>query len=433
MKVSFYNMFFPFDEEYILYNTLRGAIIEVDSEIKNLLEKNEIDSIDEDLKDIFVENEIIVEDDFDELEELNSGYEESKYEALTTTVHVVTTYDCNLACTYCHEGKGNQETKYMDEKNAQVASKFIEDLTAENFSKALGVELFGGEPLLNMPANVMVAKELSMWCEENDKVLFLMAVTNGTLLTEENVEDLAQYDCGFLVIVDGPKKIHDKRRIYKNGEGTFCDIVDGLHRAAEFDLETKIRINLDKTNKDHIVSLFEFLKEEGLTNVEISFRQVFSTSPACLANMYCIPDIHGLKTEHHLYSAAQKMNLRVEEPEEPKPLGACPAQKVSYFTVDPYMRLFKCAILPPLEKNAVGVITPENGKPEFNTVYTDFFSRDLVSLGECKECKVLPTCRGGCPAEVYEAKGTTHSTVCRKSQLFQTVEETVLNYVRTHM
>ena len=405
----------------------------MDSEVKELLEKNEIQSLDEELREEFQKNGVIVEDDLDELEMVNAVYEESKYEALTTTLHVITTYDCNLACTYCHEGKGDQETKYMDEKTAKIASKFIENLTAENFSKALAVELFGGEPMLNMPVNLQIAEELSTWCEENDKVFFLITVTNGTLMTEKNVEDLAQYNSGFLITLDGPKEFHDRRRVYKDKTGTFDDIIAGMHRAHDLGLEISARIHIDESNMDHIGSLYQLLRDEGLNKVKISFRQVFHTSPACLSNMYCIPDIRGLKAVNQLYSMARGMSLGAEAPEEPSLPGACPAQKVSYYTLDPYLRLYKCAILPPSEKNAVGYINTEDSRPVFSSVHTDFFSRDLISQKECTDCKLLPSCRGGCPAEIFIAHKTTHKTVCRKAELYQTVGETVMNFARRHV
>ncbi|MBU7027892.1 MAG: hypothetical protein HXS48_13230, partial [Theionarchaea archaeon] len=47
MKASYYNVFFPFEDNYILFNTLRGTIFVVDSEIKTLLEKNEVSSLTE--------------------------------------------------------------------------------------------------------------------------------------------------------------------------------------------------------------------------------------------------------------------------------------------------------------------------------------------------------------------------------------------------
>ena len=430
MKASYYNVFFPFEGNYILFNTLRGSIFVVDSEIKNLLEKNEVSSLTKEYEEAFTANGIIIEDALNEQDAYKLMYEGSKYNTVATTLHVITTYACNLACIYCYEGKGELEHKTMDEKTAHCAIQFIKDLTENNNSKSLGIELFGGEPLLNMPMDLLVAQELHKWCEENGKNFSINAITNGTLSTDKNVEDLAEYHCSFLVTLDGPGEIHDKRRIYKDGSGTFNDIIEGLYRVRDAHLGIMIRINVDETNKDQVVSLFEFLKDNDLNRVVISIKPVFNTSPACLSYGYCMQDLEGLRVVNDLYSVARTMNFRTEDPVKPSPQGACSAQKISYFTIDPYLRLFKCAILPPYEKNAVGTVSMEDSKPVFNHVNIDFLSRDPLAQDKCRTCKLVPVCRGGCPVEIYETQGTTHGYVCREPGFLETMKENLITFVK---
>ncbi len=430
MKASYYNVFFPYEDNYVLFNTLRGSIFVVDSELKDLLEKNEVSSLGEEYTGAFSDTGILVQEEVNEEDQYKLMYEQSKYNTVATTLHVITTYSCNLACTYCYEGKGELEHKSMDEKTARCAVEFIKRLTQECNSKSLSIELFGGEPMLNMPMNLLVAEELTAWCEETSTHFSLNAITNGTLSSEKNVEDLAQYSCRFLVTVDGPKEIHDQRRVYKNEKGTFDDITEGLFRVRDAGLGIMLRINVDEVNKDHVVTLYEFLKDEGLNEVLISIKPVFNTSPACLSYGFCMPDVKGLQVINSLYTVARKMNFRTEEPEKPSPQGACSAQRMSYFTVDPYLRLFKCAILPPYEKNSVGVVNPENFQPVFNHVNTDFLTRDPFALEGCRTCQFIPICRGGCPVEAYETQGTTHVPVCRKDGLCECIMENLTSYVK---
>jgi uncharacterized protein len=432
MKQSFYNLFFPFNGQVILYNALGGAIFIIDQEMKAALERNDFSSLDEEYRTLFMENGILIDNDEDEQDMVHSLYEESKYDTVTTTFHVIPTYDCNLSCTYCDQGKGGDITTYMDTEAVQRCSRFITDLTEENYSKALAVELFGGEPLLHMPVNCLLAESLRTWCEEHNKLFFLIAITNGTLFTSDVLDTVSPYDCSFIVPVDGPRTIHDQRRQYKTGGRTFDHIMEGVQKVVDYGLEVKMRINVDATNVDSMVELFETLKSAGFQSVKLSFKQSFNTSPACMASTYCIPDGEGLKAVNNLRAMARSMKFSVEESEEPSLPGACPAQKIAYFTIDPYLNLYKCAILPPDTQNAVGHIDAE-GIPHYNALYSDFFSRDLSSLESCQTCTLLPACRGGCPAEIYCQSGTTHGTVCRKSEIAQTVQETVIQYVKTEV
>ena len=98
-------MFFPFGNEYILYNTLRGSIFAVDSEIKDRLEKNDLSSLSQEYIHLFESNGILVEDELNEHTVFRLMFEQSKYMLPYTTVHIATTYACNLACVYCYEGK----------------------------------------------------------------------------------------------------------------------------------------------------------------------------------------------------------------------------------------------------------------------------------------------------------------------------------------
>ena len=430
MKASYYNVFFPFEDQYILFNTLRGSIFVVDHEIKGILETNTVSSLSEEYTELFSSNGIIIDDEVNEQDVYKLVYEQSKYNTALTTLHVITTYRCNLGCIYCYEGKGEVENKSMDERTAQCAIQFIKDLAENNSSRALGIELFGGEPLLNMPVNLLVAEELHKFCEENNKQFSINAITNGTLSTEKNVEDLAQYHCSFLVTLDGPQEIHDQRRLYKDGKGTFDDIMEGLHRVRDANLGIMIRINVDEANKKYVVPLFEFLKDEGLTRVTISIKPVFNTSPACLSYGYCMPDVTSLQIVNSLYAEARKMNFRTEDPEKPSPQGACSAQRISYFTIDPYLRLFKCAILPPYEKNSVGTVDLETFQPVFNNRRIDFLSRDPLNLEGCNTCQLMPICRGGCPVEVYETQGTTHGSVCREDGMYECIRENLIQVVK---
>ena len=433
MKLSYYNIHFPYNGKFILYNTLKGSVFVIDEQVLNLLERNEISSLGEDFIRTFTENGVLVEDEIDEEGVYRLMYERSKYVTPLTAVQVATTYNCNLACIYCYEGKGELERKSMDEKSAKCAVKFIQDLVKNDNSTFLRVELFGGEPLLNMPVCLLLAKELSAWCEETGKGFKINPLTNGTLSSPDVVEEFAQYNCRFLVNIDGPQKIHDQRRIYKNGKGTFNDIIEGLHRVRDHGMGIQIRMNVDKTNKDHVVPFFEFLKDEGFTNINLTIKPVFNTTPACSSYGYCIPDAEGLTVAHHFYSIARSMGITTGEPESPSPQGVCAAQKFSNFIIDPYLRLFKCNILLPFEKNAVGVINPETSEPVFNHVNVDFMSRDPLTVEECRQCNLVPVCRGGCNAEIFEAEGTTHGYICRKSGIYEVLKENLISFVKKTM
>jgi len=52
--------------------------------------------------------------------------------------------------------------------------------------------------------------------------------TNGTLLTDEWCEFLAEHDFLVGISIDGPRPLHDAFRVDKGGQGTFDRVMRGL-------------------------------------------------------------------------------------------------------------------------------------------------------------------------------------------------------------
>jgi len=61
--------------------------------------------------------------------------------------------------------------------------------------------------------------------------------TNRILLTDEIIHFLIENDIYLQVSLDGPREIHDRYRVYKNGRGTFNRITGNLKRIREISQE----------------------------------------------------------------------------------------------------------------------------------------------------------------------------------------------------
>lgn len=134
---------------------------------------------------------------------------------------------CNLKCRYCFAKDGtynNQSCKkemtFMDYKKGLMAFK-NEGIERINF--------FGGEPLLNFKELEKFCRYLREYSKQNKTEMpKLGIITNGTFLNEEVFSFLGEYDFGITISIDGPQKIHDGNRIYKNGKGSFADVYKNI-------------------------------------------------------------------------------------------------------------------------------------------------------------------------------------------------------------
>ena len=116
---------------------------------------------------------------------------------VSATFHL--THACNLRCTYCYTGE--KTSVGMSRETAQRAVEFCLAQAGRDEAEHLEIVFFGGEPLLKH----------SLLCEIVDllrasagamRVSFKMS-TNGLLLTETVVDDLARQEVFISLSLDG--------------------------------------------------------------------------------------------------------------------------------------------------------------------------------------------------------------------------------------
>ncbi|MFA5563153.1 MAG: radical SAM protein [Candidatus Caldatribacteriota bacterium] len=145
----------------------------------------------------------------------------------TIYISLHTSNFCNMKCRYCFMQKRTECSISIDD-----ATKFI-DLIVNRFPNAhkFIVDPTGsGEPLLRL--NFLI--ELSDYCKtksnEISKEVLPMFVTNGTLLTSQNIKAIQDAGYIFGVSVDGYKKSHDQNRLDFTQKGTYKKIIKNIKK-----------------------------------------------------------------------------------------------------------------------------------------------------------------------------------------------------------
>lgn len=100
------------------------------------------------------------------------------------------------------------------------------------------------------------------------------------------------------ITIDGPKEVHDRRRILRNGKGTFDRIIENIRNIHDI-LRVSIRINVDKENADRVFELIDFIEKTGLKD-KISFNvgHVKDYTDTCLGiakNCFTLPEFAEFK------------------------------------------------------------------------------------------------------------------------------------------
>lgn len=309
------------------------------------------------------------------------------------------TMNCMFQCQYCYEEKSDVKV------DADFLDDFvhaIEDYHKENPLQQLGIEWYGGEPLLLYDDIVSVTKKLNALCDREGIQHVYSMTTNAYLLSYEHAEELIGLGINyFQITIDGTEETHNQLRPHKNGSGTWRQIIDNLMALQKSDLEFKVMIRVNY-NRDVLEGLSEF-HEFIASNFDKRFTIFYHViSKWGGENDDCMEVIDG--------STAQYIdNLLVEEAVNNfiKPDmnfrfsrfngRVCYANRPYFYILSYDRKLRKCTFTDAKYDcfNVVGEL--KTGRMEFDHYkLLNFVVPDYKSMYEkgCFDCSILPICQG---------------------------------------
>jgi len=331
--------------------------------------------------------------DHDEREELNFWHMSSRFDKTTLGLVIAPTMACNMACEYCYEAN----------KKGRMSATIIESILnhVEENGKVLehvDIGWYGGEPLLAMDIIEDITESMIDLGEEHKFQYTSSMISNGYLLTRENVDKLRDLKVSMIqVTIDGPARLHNRKRPLKNGRESYETILENLKYAGT-KMAIGLRVNIDKDFDDGIIEeMLEELKQAGLQDrVGIYFGLLEPATSAC-ANIAesCFNNVEFSKKEIGFYRLLLEHGFRIEK--LPSPVRTfCIAQDINAFVIDPEGELYKCF-------NYVGDKSKSMGNIRFDI---DYMNENFMKLFRfnafydegCRVCPILPVCMGGCPS-----------------------------------
>jgi uncharacterized protein len=140
---------------------------------------------------------------------------------------------CNLDCSYCYVyNKGDATWKrrppVMSDAVFDQALVRIREHCESSGQDSVEISFHGGEPCL------LGARRFDTWCARARHTLAgtarvsLRIQTNGTLLDAEWAEAFRNNGVRVGISVDGPKPIHDRVRLDRQGRGSYDAVVKGV-------------------------------------------------------------------------------------------------------------------------------------------------------------------------------------------------------------
>ena len=343
----------------------------------------------------------IVSQECEALEELKSWNHEDNAEVKTSkianNIRFLTlniTQICNLHCAYCAAGGdgtfGDSVAKISIERTLPQIKFFLDRLPP---GVSFNVSFLGGEPLLYAEGLELIAKYIAEIAPER-KVNYTI-ITNGTLLTDKNVDLLARMNATVTVSLDGPADINDRMRPTKNGSSSTAMIVKGLEkllaRKNEFS-HIMIHGVFDSANME-MAKAYEFYSQFAVDSYDFSFSVSDNNPRATQAYMEQMTQVAamayaqggeaGLRKirgfEQHFQSLDQQRRTE----------NYCGAGK-SFLMIDARNQIYTCPWDVNDKKEQVGQGT------ELNEKALEAYQKPILEQNKCENCWARFLCGGGC-------------------------------------
>lgn len=433
-------------DKWLICNGLTGEVLVTNStgyQFLSKLQHEETVNCDPGLLNVLRGKRIVFADKEEEerlfAEVCNKSWRDFRRHAPRHYTFIINT-DCNFNCPYCFEREELRARARML-STAQVDAAFsIIDRYAQRHStqQRPQFEVFGGEPLLPRSRNLLcyLLEQIA------DRGYTTSLQTNGYYLTRylDFFETYQDHIGQLQVTLDGPKTIHDKRRIPRNGAATFDRIVAGIQAVATQNplLRINIRINVDRENVDYLEEMAKFYTAQGWTS---DGRFTFTAAPVdnrsgtlkdpsrlvgwCETFQRTLPlsidsaggpfDLSVFKSiDYFRYLFSTVRDANHEQPLFIPKVIYCEAASLKLFAFHPDGRIYPCPETVGVADLAIGTYYPEFALNYQNA--KQWAGQTILKRRQCRECDIATFCGGGCALASLLQHGSMSQPVCEDAE-----------------
>jgi uncharacterized protein len=455
MQPSMFNLRVPVADrdEVFLMNTFSDAQLLVTPDVASLLDRvgdgaAEFNAEEREALDALVENGFVVDSRDGERAKLRQYFAAMREDTDQLRVTVLTTLQCNFACDYCFQGDHGDYNKFAHKMSMETAARvvsWVESRLDEIHPEKFVLQLFGGEPLLNLPVAYYLAEHCHALCEARGIPQSISLITNGLLLTPDVVDRLTPYGLyGVKITLDGDRDTHNRMRPLRGRQGTFDKIVENVRLVAH-KVALTIGGNFDETSWDSYPALLAFLREQEFADqiVKINFKPIIKAPEPEKPKGFipltavgsgdkplggtCMTSAGAGSGRDKAASACdtchfvdEKMSfLREETRRHGFPtvdgihMGPCEIHRKHAYTLGPDGAIYAC---PGFTGEATQSVAHISGRVEpWHAAAVARFEHLSPLKDDCGDCSYIPVCGGGCSVAAHTEASDMHAPSCHKS------------------
>ena len=450
MQASMFNVRVPLEQvgqgsDVFLMNTFTDAQLIVSRDVADLLDRVGADAgsltgEEREALATLTEHGFVVNDRDGERRKVERYFRNIRESQEQLRVTVLTTLQCNFACDYCFQGDHGDHNKFAAKMTLETAARVVQ-WTEERLDairpESFVLTLFGGEPLLNLPAAYYLTEQLWQATQSRGVRMLVNVITNGLLLTPEVVDRLAPYGLnGVKITLDGDHDTHNRMRPLRGGQGTFDKIIENVRRVAG-KCRVSIGGNFDESSVDSYPALLDFLREQEFADklARVSFKPVIREprpqTPKGLIPLTVV-GAEGKPLNGTCMTSAgggtsicdscnfldDKMSFLREETKkrgfntvDGVHMGPCEIHRQHAHTIGPDGAVYACPGFTGDPKLSTGHI---DGRQDARQAAAATRFETLAAWKECNDCAFIPLCAGGCSTAAHMELGDMNRPNCHK-------------------
>jgi len=170
---------------------------------------------------------------------------------------------CNLDCEYCFFL--SKEQLYPNDRfrmSDDVLERYLRQLIEAHSAPEVTIAWQGGEPtLMGIDFFRRAVALVDSYLRPGQTAQHTIQ-TNGTLLTGDWCEFLAENNFLVGISIDGPPEFHDRYRVDKHGKSTFDKVKRGLDLLVAHGVEWNVLCTVHAANQDHPLEVYRFFRDE---------------------------------------------------------------------------------------------------------------------------------------------------------------------------
>lgn len=373
------------DSRAVIFNTLFRNAILVDREILNTIPAERE----------YVSFGFVVNADKDEVSDWEESFCRAKSDMDYIDLTILLTHQCQMKCQYCFEG--DKDSTSISRDSMQAIMNFL--MAHKDNCNRLRVTWFGGEPLLNYSKLKEMSMRLIKFCRENEIQYNGDITTNAFALSRERCSEIVTElnVKRFIITLDGPAEVHDRRRPLRSGIPTFHRIWENIGLLIDVGAKVTIRMTIDRENAASIPELLNKVAASPYAGkVGLSFCRTidYNFTPQHVKSLL-YSEKEFADVEWELIQMAHSLGLYCYSFPYAAPEGGCLRKADVVIGSDGVV--YKCLDTVGDKRWAVTAIDRIDLPSEIPQWHKEWLEWTPSQSPSCSKCTLRPLCNGGCP------------------------------------